>query len=230
MPAAKNRKKTQGAKSSAEEMGKKAYGTAKEATVSAWEAVKVVFSDPMGGQGKALKMMDKKRALSAGVLFAAFFVITFWLFSKSLMFLGVDFFLDPGRGGGLLGQHIPRPELSFGDHIKLLFMGLIPPVALAACYFGLGRWLKELDLGAVVFASGLALLPLSIALLLMWALNLNLNLHLAFLFFATCMSLLLINGLMLEGLGTSTKRAFFLSPTTLLVTLIVTRIVWSVLF
>ncbi len=230
MPAAKNKKKTQSAKSSAEEIGKKAYGTAKEATVSAWEAVKVVFSDPMGGQGKALKMLDKKRALSAGIVFVAIFVLSFWLFSKSLMFLGLDFFIDPNRGGGLLGQHIPRPELSFGDHLKLLLMGVVPPTILAACYFGLGRWLKELDLGAVVFASGLALLPMSLALVLMWALDLNLNLLFGVQFFAMSMTLLLINGLLLDGLNTSTKRAFFLTPATLLATLAVTRVVWGVLF
>jgi len=195
----------------AEEIGQKAYGVAKEATGSAISAIKILVTDPMGGQGKALELLGEIQALSAGIVFVVAFV-----FSAVLLLKAIPFFPS-----------------SFEIHVKMAITALVPAVGLWAGFMAIGKLFKtNTSLNKCVFSTGVALVPTAFTFLALVVLGLG-NLETVALvgFFGMSITLLLLNSAMLDVLNLSTQQAVLLTPTLILVSAYITKVIYgSLLF
>lgn len=186
----------------AQEMGHKAYGATKEATVHAVSAVKTLLGDPMGGQGKALAMLGDAKALSAGLVFSA-------LFCASAVILGYFAYLAPqGSRVGLI------------DYLTLFLVALTLPAALWASFVVVGKVFGgKASRNACAFAAGVALLPMVVILLVLSILGPgNIEVLAVTGLFGMTLTVLLLNSALLDVLKLSTRQAVLLTPTLILVT------------
>lgn len=172
------------------EAAREALDVTREAAMTAFQAATVVFTDPMGGQGKAMRALGEQGSLMAGSFFTALFVLFFYLCNM---------------GGG------------FGNHVAVLGLGAVLAATLTGCFRLLGR-LHDQDVTSAraLFSCGVTLFPMAAFLAIAW-LHIFSGWILTLLFFyAFCLVLLLINGYLLDVLHASTRYAIILSPTVLL--------------
>ncbi|MEF2145923.1 MAG: hypothetical protein V3573_10790 [Desulfovibrionaceae bacterium] len=186
--------KTTEAVDAAKQYGQKALDATRDAAQNALQAASVVFTDPMGGQGKAMRSLGEKKAFAAGVVYVALYIVVNNLFSF----------------GGTLGNQ-------FG---QLLF-SLIMPAGLMACFWGLGRLdQNEVGLGGALFSAGVTLFPLTAATLLLRLGVFGGWLSLVVGLYGLTITILLIAGFLMDVLQASTRRAVVLTPTILTVLLL----------
>lgn len=177
------------------EAAKEAFDVTREAAMTAFQAATVVFTDPMGGQGKAMRALGEQGSLMAGSFFTALFILFFYLCNM---------------GGG------------FGNHLAVLGLGAVLAAALAGSFLLLGRLHEQTVTPAgALFSCGVTLFPMAAFLAIAW-LHIFSGWILALLFFyAFCIMLLLISGYLVDVLHASTRYTVILSPTVLLAVIVV---------
>jgi Yip1 domain len=200
------------------ELGQKALGSAKEATTNAVKAIKTVLTDPMGGQKKALEQLGETKALSAGIFFMVIFSLAAFLVGFSSL-----------KATLLMAD--TEASVGFVNTAKLLLAALIPAVALWAGFLAIQKIFKgQGTFNGNIFLTGICLLPMTIAFLACWILgSKNLELVALFGFFGFSITVLLINSAILSVLKLSTRKAVLLTPTLLVLSAYLTKVVYGIL-
>lgn len=204
------------------EIGREAYGKAKEATGHATSALKILIADPMGGQGEAMDLLGDQKALSAGIVFAIGFVVAAFLVVYSV-------FVSPMKQ--MAAQFGQTAGVGLGVYFKLLVSACIPPVVLAAGFLGISKIFGgKGNIFSCVFSAGVALLPSAVTLLAIWILGVgNIELAAVIAVFGVSITILLLNSALLDLQGLSTRKAVLLTPTLILVTGYVAKVLLAAL-
>lgn len=195
----------------AQEMGQKAYGVTKEATGHAISAIRILLSDPMGGQGKALAMLGDAKALSAGLVFHALFSLAAFMFGNAFLFAPFK------RIGADIGS---------GDYFKLAVLVLVPAAALWVGFTATAKLFKGCaSHSANVFVTGVAMLPMALVLLGVSLLGGgNIELMAALGLFGATLTILLLNSALLDVVKLPTQKAVLLTPTLILATAYIAKV------
>ena len=116
---------------------------------TAWKVVKVVIIDPVEGLPAAYTVLQKQEALKTGLVFAGIFDLC--------AFIGLLLTLPHWAG-----------TPSFGDVVKILLFGTVPPIALTGA-IAAGRKILRGTNGTIesdVFIAGVSLIPIGIVFIL----------------------------------------------------------------
>ncbi len=187
----------------ASDAAKVAYEATRDAAMSAFKAATVVVTDPMGGQGKALKALGDKGSLAAGIFFVALYVVLGYLFSM---------------GGG------------FGNHLRLIGYWLLTPATICGCFFGLGFLLKQkVTIFEAIFSTGVTVFPMVVATVLTgigiftgWINGLIIT-------YCFAIVILLVGGYLQDVLKANTQKAVLLAPAIIVVVQII-KYIYSQIF
>jgi len=169
------------------DLSAQAYSKAREASGHALDAFKILLSDPMGGQGKALAALGESKALSAGIVFLVAFVAC----------------------GYAYGSSIPEAET------RLILLGLgIAALALPVATLATGKIFGgDSKLNTATFTAGVALLPAAVFFLLLKLLGAGENwIFDLLLIFPFSMFVILLNAGLMDVHKLTTKKAFLLTP------------------
>lgn len=195
--------------------GKQALDKAKQKAQLVYQdskdALIFLVKDPMGGQGKAVAKLSETKAITVGATFCILFAI-------AGLFLAASIF---GRGIG------------FSGYVRLFVACLIPPLCLFGGHFAIGKFFgKKSTIGKSLFSAGVASLPLAITMLLGWlfyVITSSGTITGLFTFFGLCISVLLINASLLDVLKVSTQQAVLLTPTMLVLSFYIAKILYKVM-
>lgn len=198
-------------KTRAEEIGTQAYSKAREATGHAIDAIKILLTDPMGGQGKALAVLGEPKAFSSGIVFLIIFIICEYMLISPLIEL-----LTQGTGGSL----------------NIIIFCSIPAIALLATTFTAAKLFgRDSTLKASVFTSGVVLLPTAVVCLVARFVGAgNIELIILSMAFAQCMIILLLNAGLMDVHKFTTRMAFIGTPLVILMTLYISKVLFVSLF
>lgn len=183
------------------EIGKTAYEKAKEATGHAWEALKILLSDPSGGQGKVWTLLGEEKGYKAGLVF-------------NVLFVAVSFFVIHSK---LLSQIGGVVDIG---NVKVAMLCAVLPAALSLSFLAFGMLGKtKVAPKACLFASGVAILPLVAVLIVLWLVGFyNIEVVVAVGYVALVFCSLLINSALVQVYSFHTRNAFVLTPLIVLVT------------
>jgi hypothetical protein len=132
----------------------------KARSLDAWQGLKLFAKSPVGGLPESFAMLDDRRAIQVGIVFA--------LIYETALLLGSLIFKS--KAASLLGGILPIGELTAAQLFKVLFLGLVPfasligACALARAIFrGKGRFAGDVyTAGAVLLPSGFLALVASL--------------------------------------------------------------------
>jgi len=183
-------------------------GRAQQAPKKAWEAVKILLSDPMSGQQRAAQAMGETGCVEAGLVLCGVYALAEYFFpsTKVPAILG-------GAQGGQRG-------------FNLLLCDAAPAAALIVGFFLIGKIFGgKASIQRSVLVSGTALLPITALLLLARiASGGNEGLLVGAGLFAACFALLLLYAASVEIHQLSSRKAFFMVPVLILATDYMTNI------
>jgi len=209
-----------------QELGKQAYDQAREATGHAVEAVKILFSDPMGGQEKAIGLLGQAKAMSAGVVFIAAFVAVNLLFTigpvnsvatSVLMLQGkMQATIEENNLTGMREMTVKRDEFASSRWFAFASGSCFAAGVVLAIYL-IGKFLGSgANVPISIFTGGVAIAPLALSTIVTW-----ICLKLKFLtlmggvgFFCFAISILLVNTSLVSIQKISTRAAVLLTPGT----------------
>lgn len=207
----------------AQEMGKEAVSTAREATGNAWQAIKLIFTDPMGGQSESINMLGKGGALSAGIALCVLFMLVTNLYGFKIYSLQSNMAQQLGQFSDKAGS----PSL-IGILFKVSFAALTPIGGIFGGYFLIGNFVSDTEVGLPEYflMTGVTLLPMDILGVIAYFLGIaNYELIGLLSFFAVTLTILLINGSFLDVMKLSTRKAFFLTPVLILISAYITSVI-----
>ncbi|MFH0825549.1 MAG: hypothetical protein V2B18_22570 [Pseudomonadota bacterium] len=198
------------ARQKAEEIGQRAYEAAREAGGSALSALKILATDPMGGQGWAIELLGEIRALSAGIVFITVFVVSTVLLLRT----------------------IPSARLGSEVYIKTVLIALVPAVALWVGFMAISiLFTTGTSFYKCGFSTGVALVPTAFTFLALFILGTgNIEMVALMAFFGMSITLLLLNSAMLDVLKLSTRQAVLLTPTLILMAAYAAKVIYASLF
>ncbi len=204
-------------KDAAADYGHKAYDLAREAKNNALYAIKSLVTDPLGGQGQALSGLGETKAMYAGAMFIIAFVISVFLLE----------YLFISRFASAFGRSVRMTA-----YAEMFLIGVVPASALWAAFFLLAKIFKtQTTPYECVFATGVALIPSTITLLVVLLVGLN-NFEIVTVvgFFGASMTVLFLNSAVLDILKLSTRHAVLLTPTIMLVSAYLTKVMYTAFF
>ena len=182
-----------------------AYSKAREASGNAFEAFKILLSDPMGGQGKALSALGESKALPVGVVFLLTFIGCGYVYGSTIS----DFMIGTPH---------------------LLFVLSIPPLALTGATLAVGKIFSAYSKpSTAAFTAGVALLPAAVMFLFAKMLGeYDDRLRNGFTIFPLCMIILLLNAGLMDVHKLSTRKAFLVTPVLILITIFISAVLFVV--
>ena len=187
----------------------------KEAGAHTWKAVKILISNPSGGQGEALKELGEANALKVGVFLTAIFLLVVLLFGIKI--ISNMFFI----------------EKDFGVYLKLFLFAAIPVVSIFGCYYGIMKiFAKENDSIAVaLYTTGITLIP--IVFIMLFGILLKTEAFGIFgvvLTFGMTSMVLLINSSLQDVYKLSAQKAFLLTPALIMISGYGARVMFGGMF
>ncbi|HEY3325111.1 MAG TPA: hypothetical protein VGP72_31950 [Planctomycetota bacterium] len=196
----------------AKEAGTAAYAKAREATGHAVDALKILISDPLGGQGKACSLLGDAKAFQAGIVFGVFFLVSGYLILMELM-------------------HLEGTNINLEHRMGACVLGAVPVVALTLGCLLVGRVFGgKVNLSTAVFSASVALLPFGIVTLAAYLLGFgNIELVGALTFFGICATILLLNASLLDIQKLSTQKAFVVTPSLILLSSYIAKVIFAAL-
>jgi hypothetical protein len=149
-----------GGAATARSVGQQLTNEVKARSLDAWRGVKLFARSPVGGLQDSYALFDDRRAIQVGIVFAVVYEIG--------LMLGAYIFKS--KAAELTQGLIPVGDLTAGQFVKLLFLGLIPFVSLVgACalarviFRGKGKFAGDVyTAGAVLLPSGFLVLAASL--------------------------------------------------------------------
>jgi hypothetical protein len=209
-----------------QEFSKQAYSHAKGVTENTIDAVKILFSDPMGGQEKVVGMLGQAKAMSAGIVFIAAFVLVSLLFGNTgpVDMLGGGVMLTQKEmtqytadafKSALSGKEVKfnAPSFRWRAILSSAFFaaGIVLAIYLIGKFLGSGA-----NLPVSIFTGGVAIAPLALAVLLSWIFaKLDFYTLMGGVgFFCLAISILLVNTSLVSIQKISTRAAVLLTPGT----------------
>lgn len=160
----------------------------KVASQDALSAFKVFAVNPVGGLSVAFESIDRHRALWAGI----FFIVVF----DVLMLLGMLLGVKKLQGGlaSFMGFYPSFGGIKFGDVLKLLIFGAIPPLSIALSSLLARKSFRGTEgFEGDVFIAGAALLPFGFFSLITGLLGIaNFEVIAILLVFAICYTILIL--------------------------------------
>jgi len=203
-------------------LGRHAIGQAREVSNNVFHALKVLLTDPIGGQSESLRYFEKSKAVSAGIVFICFFIISAFLVERA-HFASLNEMASMFGGGMAIGP---------GDYAKMMLLNLVPPMALCLSFYVINKMAGELpsSFHAYIYTAGVVLIPSGITLLVFWILGYG-NLEFVGLvaFFGIAITILMVNSSLLDVYLISTRKAVLLTPTVVLVTAYVSKLLFTAL-
>jgi hypothetical protein len=185
-------------------------------------ALKVLLTDPIGGQSESLRYFEKTKAISAGIVFICFFIASAFLVERS-HFASLNDMATMFGGGIIIGP---------GDYIKMMLLNVVPPMSLCLSFYTINKMAGELEssLHAYIYTAGVVLIPSGITLLVFWFFGYG-NIEFVGLvaFFGVAITILMVNSSLLDVYLISTRKAVLLTPTVVLVTIYVSKLLFTAL-
>lgn len=202
-----------------EEAAGRAVEMAQEATSHATVAIKTLFTDPLGGQARALTMLGDRGALLSGIVFVMLFAVSALVLETKALQQMIHVLV----GGP------PAQQLRFRQIFDLFLMNLVPVSALWMGFTGLGRVFGgTASLSAGVFVTGVALIPLALAFLVATIVGLaNMEIIVLASILGLSTTLLILNTAMLDVLHLSTRHSVILTPVLILLSVYLTKVILS---
>jgi hypothetical protein len=198
----------------------------KTASQDALSAFKVFAVNPVGGLSVAFESLDRNRALWVGIFFALVFDI--------LMLLGMYLGIKKVQGGiaSLMGVYPSFGGLKFGDVLKLLVFGAIPPVSIALSSLLSRKIFRGTDsFEGDIFIAGAALLPFGFFSVITGLLGIaNFEVVAILLVFAVCYTILMLYSGCTKISKISEGGAAVAVPIMLLLSIWFSKIILSVLW
>lgn len=189
-----------------------------------FDALTILITDPIGGQNKSLMFFQKGKALSVGILFICFFMAAAFLVEWSYFNYLKEF---ASKFAGI--------EINTGDYVKLMLLTLVPPSSLFVSFWIISKIARgEYDLQssyhAHVYTAGVVLIPSGITLLVFWFFGYG-NIEFVGLvaFFGISITILMVNSALDDVYGLSTRKTVLLTPTVILVTIYVSKLLFTAL-
>jgi hypothetical protein len=197
-----------------------------------WITLKLVWKNPANGLQEALATLGDTRAFNAGLILCALFVLACWIaVLKAVNLLGgFASLIGGGFGSSFYGGSFGQLDLS--AHIRILLSittpiaGMILVLWIARQIFkGVGN-LKQLTL-----VTGVAVIPITFFMLLLWLLgNSSMEvMSLASLFCCTTF-ILLLNTALIGVIRLSTRNTILIVPMLLVADLLITKVVFEILY
>lgn len=181
-----------------------AYEKAKEATGHAYTAIRLLLVDPMGGQGQAWRILGEQKGLLAGLFCIVLYIL-------------VPLVLGYAQGLNRLSM-----EMKFKF---VLFISLVPALVAATSYIISLIAVKRASISGALFAAGIAMLPLTVAVAVFWLVGIaNFEIIIFVGIFAVTSFCLLLNAGLMQVHQVSPKIAFWTTPLIISVFLYVTKI------
>lgn len=195
--------------SKGKEMGKKTYNETKEATNQALEAIKILFSDPIGGQSKSLEKLGSSNALKPGIVFISIFMILVFFITYGIMEPLLSYAEMRGRDVNFLV-----------GYIKMFVVSSMIPASILLGYFIISKYISKVStsLSVSIYTTGISLLPLTIIVIsfMIFGMN-NFKLLAAIGFFCTSTMVLLVNSSLQSIYKISSRVSFLITPLFILI-------------
>jgi hypothetical protein len=190
----------------AQEVGQYTYQRARTATANALSALRVLATDPLGGMDEAINFLGLPRAQEAGIVFLIAYIVASFILVEYLI----------GQASTLAGI---RSSLEIGDHLKIAFVAIVPALSLLLGLFLVPKIFGgHANFATCIFATGVALIPSTITLLLARFLGFgNLEVIVLAAFFGACITLLQMNAAVVDLHKLPPIRAIFATPLVFLI-------------
>ncbi len=179
----------------------------KTAGTDAWQALKLILTDPVGKLTEAYQTLGRKRAIGVGIVFGVVFALSMIVFLMSLRSKMVAYYT-----GGL---DVPSAGLTVKDFVKAFFSSIVPYVSLTgACFAAQKVFRGRGDISHDCFIAGVAVLPLAVLFLVSSVLSASSPaIVVSFvLLFPICLTIILLFAGVSRLCGITEKLAIFAVP------------------
>jgi hypothetical protein len=206
--------------------------SSKSALSDVWCAFKLVWQDPANGFQDALLALGDARAFRTGMILCITFILAGWIvILKAVNLLAGFIGLLAGGFGGTFFSSISG-QLDISDHLCILLSLSAPVVGLAVILWGIKNLFKGVGtFKHFTFVTGVALIPITFFLLLLWLLGNN-SVELITLTALFCFTafILLLNASLMSVMRLSSRNALLLVPVLLVADLFVARVAFEILY
>jgi len=169
-----------------------ALSKAKEATGHAITAIKIIITDPMGGQGKAWQLLGEDRGMLAGLACITSYCLV------PLLYLYLNGF----------SREPVKTQLIF-----ILFVALTPALIAFSSFITSMIFVKNSSIKGVTFSTGIAMLPILVNMVAAGILGIgNIEIVIVISIFSLTSFCLLLNAGLIQVHNLSTRVAFWCTP------------------
>jgi hypothetical protein len=192
----------------------------KATTQDAVQALKVLISDPIGGQLKAYSSLGPANALKVGILFNLIFVVGAVLFAQGLW---NSFF---GLLAGLSGEAAGFPLF------KAIILSVIPVVSVSAGFLLVTKFIvkTEIDFAGPLFTTGIAMMPLGLLFILGRVIGPMSNMSYALAVFCITTTVIAISTALQDIYKLNAQKAVLITPALLLVAGFLSKLMYEQIF
>ncbi|MEC8189670.1 MAG: hypothetical protein VX033_00605 [Verrucomicrobiota bacterium] len=192
----------------------------KATTQDAFQALKVLVSDPIGGQLKAYSSLGSANALKVGILFNFIFVASAVLFAQGLWNLFFGFLAEFG------GETAGFPLL------KSIILSLVPVVSVFTGFLLVAKFIgkTEIDIAGPLFTTGIAMMPLGLLFILCRVIGPMSNITHALSFFCITTTVIAISTALQDIYNLNAQKAVLITPALLLVAGFLSRLMYQQIF
>jgi hypothetical protein len=192
----------------------------KATTQDAVQALKVLISDPIGGQLKAYSSLGPANALNVGILFNLIFVASAVLFTQGLWNLFFGFLAEFGS------QPAGFPLF------KAIILSVIPVVSVFAGFLLVAKFIgkTEIDISGPLFTTGIAMMPLALLFILCRVIGPLNNISYAFAVFCITTTVIAISTALQDIYKLNAQKAVLVTPALLLVAGFLTKLMYKQAF
>jgi hypothetical protein len=197
--------------------GTEAYEKAKVASSHAFQALKIMIADPMGGLTKSLELLGDSKAISAGAVFNIIFLI--FAFGAEY-----SYFISPlSAVAKEFNSHATVPlEL----YLKSVLIAGIPFAVLFGSYYCIAKIFKSvINISTILFTTGVILIPVTVVLIALIFLGFG-NYEILFCVdvFAFCIVTLLMYVSLVDLFKLSSQKAVLLTPCIIVLTAYISKV------
>ena len=192
----------------------------KATTQDAVQALKVLISDPIGGQLKAYSSLGPANALKVGILFNLIFVACAVLFAQGLWDLFFGFLAE--FGGEAAGFPL----------FKAIILSVIPAVSVSAGFLLVAKFIgkTEIDLAGPLFTTGIAMMPLCLLFVLCRVIGPMSNMSYALAVFCITTTVIAISTALQDIYKLNAQKAVLITPALLLVAGFLSKLMYQQIF
>lgn len=191
----------------------------KATTQDAVQALKVLISDPIGGQLKAYSNLGSANALKVGVFFNLIFVVSGLLLANGVwnMFFGA--LAEWGEG-------VDFPLFN------VVILSVIPVISLCAGFLLVAKFLgkSDMDFSGPLFTTGIAMMPLALLFILCRVIGPLNNISYAFAVFCITTTVIAISTALQDIYKLNAQKAVLVTPVLLILAGFLSKLMYQLTF